>query len=214
MGIRVRAAVAAALLAALSWGLVPTAHAVPSVATTQVRAVSPVDDTNQLAAGFTINHRYGNASCESGSPTVGKAYECFTPQSSEGIYAACWVEADPHFVLCLDKPWQHKVVRLHVTRGFGDSTGFVKAKRPWGLRLANGYRCLVILGPVHVTHGKPVNYYCNHSRALAGRISKRHDAWTVRTYRKVRRPGRPTEFRATGTRQIAIAWNGGPSQHD
>lgn len=202
------------LSCALIAGLMTTAQAAPSVATTQQRTVSPVDDADQLAAGYRIAHNYGNASCESGSPTVGKAYECFTPQSSEGIYYSCWVQANQHFVLCLDKPWQHKVVRLHVTRGYGDSSGFSKVQRPWGLRLANGLRCLVILGPVHVTHGNPVNYYCNHRRALAGKINQRRGTWTVKTFRKVRHPGRPIEFRSTGVRAVAVAWNGGPSQRD
>lgn len=201
-------------LSVLVGGLVTSAQAAASRVATQQRTVSPVDDGNQLAAGYRIAHNYGNASCESGSPTVGKAYECFTPQSSEGIYYSCWVQANQNFVLCLDKPWQHKVVRLHVTRGYGDSSGFDKVQRPWGVRLANGYRCLVILGPVHTTHGQPVNYYCNHNRALAGKINERHRVWMVRTFREVHHPGRPTEFRSTGSRAIAVAWAGGPSQHD
>lgn len=209
-----RVSAAATVLATMLAGSPISGVTAAPVTATTVHAVRPVDGSGALAAGFTIHRRYGDASCESGSPTVGKAYQCFTPRSPDAIYNACWVQADRHFVLCLVKPWEHRIVRLHVTRGFGDSSGFLTVKRPWGLRLANGNRCLVILGPVHVVHGHQVNYYCNHKVAIAGAINERHKVWTVNVFRKVNHRGRPTEFRRVGRQQVDVAWNGAPSLHD
>jgi hypothetical protein len=181
---------------------------------TSVRAITPVDGTGGLAAGYVIAHRYGNANCESGSPTVGKAYQCFTPASPVGIYDACWVQANHHFVLCLVKPWQRKVARLHVTRGYGDSSGFLTVHKPWGVRTGSRVRCLIILGPVHTIHGKPRTYLCNKKIVLAGKVTHHGDVWTAHEYRKVRHRGRPTSYPSLGKHTAAVVWFGQPSVKD
>jgi hypothetical protein len=182
--------------------------------TTAVAAISPVDANGRLSPGYRITHHYGNANCESGSPTVGKAYQCFTPASPAGIYDSCWVQADHHYVVCVIKPWQHRVARLHVTRGYGDSSGFLTVHRPWGVRIGTGTRCLVILGPVHTIHGKRRTYLCNHKIVLAGPVSQHGDAWTVLEYRKVHHRGRPASYRRIGVRTAAVVWFGKPSTKD
>lgn len=212
-----RAAVAVSLLGAVAVadiGHAAATPAAPAAAATVARPVSPVDATGHLAPGYDIRHRYAAASCESGSPTTGSAYQCFSPQSPDPLYTSCWVTVAADRVDCLVAPWQHKVVRLQVTRGYDDSAGFETVGRPWGVRLARGERCLVILGPVHVVRGKPVNYYCNHKLALAGRIDHHRSAWRVSVFRKMHQRGRPTTYRPLGRHRIAVAWSGQPSRHD
>jgi len=181
---------------------------------TTVRTITPVTATGTLAPGYTIARHYGNANCASGSPTVGKAYQCFTPASPVGIYDACWVQANHHYVLCIEKPWQRKVTRLHVTRGYGDSSGFMTVHRPWGARLGSRIRCLVILGPVHAIHGKPRRYLCNHKIVLAGKITRRGTSWRAAEYRKIRHRGHRTTYRSLGRHPAAVVWFGKASVKD
>jgi hypothetical protein len=194
---------------AATTSLVPTT---PDAATVVAR-ISPVDSDGALAAGYTIKHRYGDANCESGSPTVGKAYQCFTPKAPQGIFDSCWVAANQHFVVCLTQPWQHKVARLHVTRGFGDSSGFLKVHKPWGMRVGAGLRCRVILDPTDTTRGQYVDYACNHKTALAGPI-RRGSTWAVHAYRKVHHGGHHLTYRSLGMQPVVTAWFGLPSQKD
>lgn len=186
-----------------------TTAASPATVVTHVR---PLDAQGQLAPGFTIHHRFSDANCESGSPTVGKAYECFTPQSSQGVFDSCWVQADVHYVVCLNRPWQHQVVRLHVTRGYGEGPGFHSVHLPWGVRLADRTRCQVILAPSDTTRGHRVDYNCNHKTVLAGRIRRHGATWHAHAYRKVHHGGHQLSYQPLGVQPIAIAWFGKPSR--
>lgn len=211
-----RAAVAVAVtMTATCAALLPATSPVDAAryapAATTITSVGPVNAARQLAPGYEIRRRYGDASCERGSPTVGAAYSCFTPRSSAGVYDACWVQADKTHVLCMTKPWVPVVARLHVTGGYDDSSRFTTVKRPWGLRLRDGKRCLVILGPVHVTQGRTVRYRCSHRVVLAGSIDRRPKTWTINGYRKVH--GRYA-YRRLGAQPIAVAWKGKPSSTD
>jgi hypothetical protein len=183
-----------------------------STPTTDVVHLSPVDAQGALAPGFTIRHRFGDANCSSGSPTVGKAYECFTPQSGQGVFDSCWVQADHHFVLCLVEPWQHKVARLHVTRGYGKGPGFHQVHLPWGVRIGNRIHCGVILAPTDTTRGHYVDYSCNHKEVLAGPINRHGATWRAHAYRKVHHGGHRLAYKSLGVRPIATAWFGKASQ--
>jgi len=189
-----------------------TVAASPSAPATSVVRLSPVDAQGALATGFTIHHRFSNANCESGSPTVGKAYECFTPQSGQGVYHSCWVQTDHHFVICLVEPWQHKVDRLHVTRGYGKGPGFHRIHLPWGVRIGNRIRCLVIVDPTDTTRGHRVDYGCNHKDVLAGPIRRRGATWHAHVYRRVHHGGNRLTYKSLGVKPIAVAWFGKPSQ--
>lgn len=196
-----------------STGVALAGPAGPAASTpTDVRTVGPLDADNRLAHGYRIAHRYGNANCESGSPTVGKAYQCFTPDAPQGIFNSCWVQADKSFVVCLVRPWQLKVARLHVTRGYGDSSGFLHVHEPWGVRLARGERCLVILGPVHSAGGRRINYSCRHKIVLAGQIHRHAATWRARAYRTVHHGNHVVTYRSLGTLPLSVAWSGKPSQ--
>jgi hypothetical protein len=189
----------------------PAFATAPSAPATSVVHLSPVDAQGALAPGFTIRHRFGDANCESGSPTVGKAYECFTPQSGQGVFDSCWVQADHHFVLCLVEPWLHRVARLHVTRGYGKGPGFHRVHLPWGVRIGHRIRCQVILAPTDTTRGHRVDYGCNHKEVLAGRIH-RGTTWQAHAYRKVHHGGHHLTYKSLGVHPIAVAWFGKPSQ--
>jgi hypothetical protein len=208
--------VSAALVAAATAaaGTSPATAAGSAKSPTDVRTVSPLDTSNRLAPGYRITRRYTDANCEIGSPTVGKAYQCFTPQAPQGIFDACWVQADKKFVVCLVRPWQHNVARLHVTRGYGDSGGFLTVHEPWGVRLASGPRCLVILGPVHSAGGRRITYGCSHKIVLAGHILHHSSTWRARAYRTVHHGGHVVTYRSLGTLPLSVALSGKPSQKD
>jgi hypothetical protein len=106
----------------------------------------------------------------------------------------------------------HRVERLHVTRGYGDSTGFLTVHRPWGVRLRSGPKCLLILGPVHSTRGHRINYGCNHRTVLAGPIRHHAAVWRARAYRKVHHGDHRITYTALGVQPLSIAWSGKPSQ--
>jgi hypothetical protein len=188
----------------------PAGTATPT-SPTSVRAISPLDSQGRLAPAYRIRHRYGNANCESGSPTVGKAYQCFTPQAPQGIFDSCWVQATPGLVVCLIKPWMHDAVQLHVTRGFDNTPGFLHVHTPWGLRIATNARCLVDLGSVHSADGHPITYRCNHKIVLTGTIDRKSKAWRIQAYRRIAHKGKPLRFESLGREPIAVAWSGKPS---
>lgn len=204
----------ASMLAAFAVGLA-LAVAVPASAApaTSVVHLRPVDAQGRLTTGFTVGHQFTDANCQSGSPTVGNAYECVTPQSGQGVYHSCWVQTDHSYVVCLVKPWQHRVVRLHVTRGYDDSTGFETVHRPWGLQLGATLRCLVILGPTDTTRGRTVRYACNHKTVLAGPIH-RGSTWHAHAYRKIHHGGHHLTYRSRRIMPIATAWFGKSSPRD
>jgi hypothetical protein len=181
-------------------------------APTSVRAVRPLDAQGHLDPAYRVKHRYGNANCESGSPTTGKAYQCFTPQAPQGIFDSCWVQASPGLVACLVKPWMHDVVQLHVTRGFDNAPGFLHVHAPWGLRIATNTRCLVDLGSVHSANGHPITYRCNHKTVLTGAIDRHGATWRILGYRRIAQKGKPLRFVSLGREPIAVAWSGKPSR--
>jgi hypothetical protein len=187
--------------------------AVRSVGPTHVDAVRPVTADGSLAAGDSVHRRYGGASCQSGSATIGHAYRCVTPSSPHGVYDPCWVTSQRHVVVCLVKPWLHTVVRLRVTGGYDDSAGFERVQLPWGARIGAS-RCLVILGPVHTIHGRTRNYLCTHRMVLAGRFRHPGRVWRIHAYRRRHRHGHGPRYRSLGVRPAATVWFGQPSRHD
>jgi hypothetical protein len=211
IGMLVAVAIAAATLSPTSSP--PTAIDLSAPpAPTAVRMVSPLDGQGHLAPTYQNRHHYGDANCESGSPTTGKAYECSTPEAPQGIFESCWVEANPALVACLVKPWMHDVVQLRVSRGFDNSAGFSTVHRPWGVRLGPATRCLVVLGSVHSAAGHPITYRCNHKTVLTGAIDRRAATWRVRAYRRIAHKGKPLRFQPLGREALAVAWFGKPSQ--
>jgi hypothetical protein len=204
-------AIAAATLSPAG-SLASAAETSTPVSPTSVRTISPLDPQGHPAPAYRVTHRYGNANCESGSPATGTAYECFTPEAPQGIFEACWVDANPAFVTCLDKPWQRDVVRLRVTRDYDNTAGFPRVHRPWGVRLGSDTRCLVDLGSVHSADGHPISYRCNHKTILTGPVDRHGHTWRVTAYRRIAHKGHPLRFRSLGREPVAVAWLGKPSR--
>lgn len=179
---------------------------------TVVVAESPVDAQGDLQPGFHVTHRYGEASCNSGSELTGTAYRCFTAQSRQGVYDPCWVTAHDDVVVCQDRPWTRSLVQLRVTRGYGDSAGFSHVGQPWGLGLASGPRCLRVVGATGTMHGHPITYTCNKHTILTNRPDRGASRWRVRAYRLVGH-GRHRHWRSLGRQPITTAWRGAPSRN-
>lgn len=172
---------------------------------------SPVDAQGQLQPGFHVDHRYGAASCNSGSELTGTAYRCFTSQSRQSIYDPCWVTANDTVVVCQDRPWEHSLVQLRVTHGYDDSAGFSHVSQPWGIQLARGPRCLHIVGATETLYGHPITYNCTKRTALTNRPDRTHSQWRIRAYRLVGH-GSHRHWRSLGRQPIATAWRGAPSR--
>jgi hypothetical protein len=203
-------------LCALSTGVVMTAPAeaapTASPAATQVRSIAPVEANGQLAATYTVKHQYAGANCVSGSPTTGTSYECFSSRSSQGVFDSCWVQANPHYASCLDHPWSHDVIRLHVTGGYDNRSGFARVTAPWGLRLGASTRCLVDLGGIRTVDGHARTYTCNHHVVLTGTVRRTASAWRIRAYRRVKHKHAASTYTSLGLTAVSVSWKGRPSR--
>jgi hypothetical protein len=180
------------------------AHA---AAATQVVRLRPVDAHGHLRAGYTITHRHGRAHCVLGSEAIGAAYRCF---AGDAIFDPCWVQAgaDHSHVICLGLPWTHDVFRVHVTRGYDNSVPATRAHYPWGLRLTRGTRCARVQGATGRVHGRPVTYFCPHSKLmLLGEPNRSKPQWTIRTAR----PTHDGLDQPSGRKAISKAFFGRPS---
>jgi hypothetical protein len=185
----------------------PRSGAAHAVTKTRVVRVRPVDATGHLRAGYTITHRHGGASCQLGSEATGTAYRCF---AGNEILDPCWVQAGKNrsHVICLLLPWSHQVSRLHVTKGYDNQGPASPAHRPWGLRLTNGTRCAGVQGASGTVHGRPITFFCLHSRLmLLGEANRSRPLWRIHTARSTHHG----LDKPSGRRAIATAYFGLPS---
>jgi hypothetical protein len=142
----------------------PADGTVTTARTDQVH-VRPVDAAGHLRTGYHVTHHHGRAHCLLGGIAVRTAYRCFA--GNDRIYDPCWLQAGgTHHVLCLRDPWRHDVVRLHVTRGFVGGYGEVLPKHPWGIRLADGTRCIGSQGAAGAVDGLGISYLCLDGRTV------------------------------------------------
>jgi hypothetical protein len=194
-------------------GLLAAVLITPSPPTAIVR-VSPVDADGMLKPGYTVAHHYGDARCQRGSATTGSAYRCYTPQSSAGVYDPCWLTETDDNVVCMTRPWKHRVVGLAVTGGYDDTDPFRASAAPWGVQLASGNHCLFQPGSVHSINGRPLRYYCHHHLVLAGSFDRSHQQWRVRSYRDTTPHAADASYRWHGFARVATAWFGVQSRQD
>jgi hypothetical protein len=162
----------------------PTAGASGAVASSIARTatlhVAPVGHRGHLRSGYRVVDRVGGASCIYGSEPVGHAYRCFGGDS--GVYDPCWVQntRKPN-VLCLGTPWLHRVVQLHVTRGFNDSAGTIGSRfGPWAMRTVSDHRCYFSQGATGTVNGFRLNYGCGGKITLVGDVDKSQPVWRIR----------------------------------
>jgi hypothetical protein len=209
-------ALAAVCLSVLGTPAAGRAGATPSrpaaAAATAVRTIDPLDRAGHLTARYTVDHHYPDANCVAGSPTTGTAYECFAAQSPQGVFDTCWVQASPGYVTCLPNPWTTHAVRLHVTGGYDDGSGFRRVAAPWGVRLKRSIRCLVDLGSVKSADGHPITYRCTRHIVLTGAVMRSAATWRVRAYRRVAHRGHATTFTALGHQPVSVGWRGRASR--
>ncbi len=188
------------------------ATAVPDVpasdtTATKVLYVAPVNRSGHPLADVRIIIDV-RGTCEPGSDSVpGPVYRCFDAGNS--ILDPCWADrGHAGSVLCMEEPWSQSVVELD-TRRLPTSTQLVprSLSYPWGVKLANGEKCLAAQGAHDEYRGRVVDYSCGHRfhLVLLRGIDQSHEPWTydsaVWTGAKYI-PG-PTET-------VRIAWYGGP----
>ncbi|HEY7078016.1 MAG TPA: hypothetical protein VH418_21710 [Solirubrobacteraceae bacterium] len=188
-------AAAAAVAAALP------ATAALAAAPTRVARVSPFTRSGQVRPGLrVVTTKPGT--CLPSSEAVPGAFRCFS--DSNAVLDPCWKHG-AHAVLCLPSPWARAATRMHV-RGRLGRPAKGTAALPWGLRLRDGERCLLLQGASDVLRGRRINYACTRTRFLAGRPDRRRAVWRIRGARMT-----PAgHFVAAGTARIAIVYFGRP----
>jgi hypothetical protein len=201
----------AAILAAALTGCgssVPSAVSIagPAAAHTQRVYVSPVTSAGAPVEGYRVTSRASDGSCEPGSEAIGEGYRC---SAGNYLYDPCWAEkAATPTVLCLAEPWLRTVAEIRLNSAVPalarEDGGSVE---PWGLRLADGNRCLLAQGAHTAFDGTVLDYYCGSGLALLRGLNRTRTTWTARAV--VDRRGKlsrgPTE-------KIKIAWYGSPER--
>jgi hypothetical protein len=187
----------------------PTAR---SVAATEVRPITPLEANGHLAARYTVAHEYAGANCVSGSPTTGTSYECFSSRSPQGVFESCWAQASPDYAICLENPWTHHAIRLHVTGGYDDREGFTRVSIPWGPRLGASIRCLVDPGEVRTADGHAVTYKCTGHIVLVGSPRRTAPTWRINAYRRIKHHHAATTYTPLGSKPVTVSWKGQPSR--
>jgi hypothetical protein len=162
---------------------------------TWVHYVSPTDASGGLKRGYhvTATHR---GYCWTVSEQNPGLFRCFWRNQ---IQDPCWAESGHVTVVCLDRPWSHRLMRLHLTRRLPkpmpDRSGL------WGLTMASGRNCQFAAGTRSWFHGHPVNYLCPRRWVLLGFPDRRDSTWRIRTARRVH-----GHFGARGRRPLTDAW--------
>jgi hypothetical protein len=183
-----RSIVRALAVVALALGLgssalpVHASYAAPSAtpAATQRVDVRPVTATGHLRTGYTVVHRFGGTQCLASSIAVAKAYRCFAGNNE--IFDPCWVQdtAAPN-VICLPRPWSHRVVQLHVTKGYDGTASGGSRQWAWGFRLADGVRCTGVQGATSEVDGYRISFGCDDGKTvLLAAPDKSSSLWTIR----------------------------------
>ena len=195
-------ALGAASLVAV-WG----ATAVASTAT-KVIYVAPVNSAGQPLAGLGVAAAV-QGHCEPGSDSVpGPVYRCF---SGNKVIDPCWADsALPGSVLCMQRPWERTVLRLDTEQPLEPSSEPVPRGLgfPWGVKLANGERCVAAQGAHDQFRGRVVDYGCGTRFHLV----------LLRGMHKAREPWSFDSAIWTGSRYVPgpretvrTAWYGGPA---
>lgn len=111
------------------------------------------------------------------------AWRCFT---SRLIYDPCFQPPRAaEAVVCDLTPWDRIGVRVQLRSALPwpeslSRTGWLE-KPPWAVELADGTRCLLILGGAgrEMVGGEPVNYFCAPAGGLWGEPDSSTDPWTA-----------------------------------
>jgi hypothetical protein len=185
---------------------VPLATA--GVAATEVRTVSPVDDSRQLQEGYRVVRTLGHATCQHGSYLTGVADRCSTPATRHGVLDPCWPTATATTFICQHMPWQHEVVEVHAAGPAAGGPGHRRQSLPWGMRVGNKVRCLLDPGSVRRLDGHQLLFHCSHHRDVFGPLRHGSAHWKAHVYRTGART--KSGYRGLGWKTVHLAWYGAP----
>jgi hypothetical protein len=174
---------------------------------TSLRTVSPLSASGAVKPSYQVTKHLGHGTCQAGSYQVGQAFRCSTPEASAVLLDPCWpLTASPTMMVCQAKPWQHKVVELHVTGSASGGPGFHSVSLPWGMRIGSDVRCLRDVGAVFRINGELLLYHCTHHRDIFGPLADSAATWTAHVYRN--NAPTSTGYASVGREHVAIAWRG------
>jgi hypothetical protein len=192
------------------FSLSPAAATAPTV----VRTVGPLDASGGLKASYQVTRRLGHGTCQLGSFQTGSAYRCASPQAGSVLLDPCWpLVSETSTMVCQEKPWQPKVIELHVTGTAAGGPSSHPAALPWGLempglRVGENVRCLRDVGAVLRVDGNLLAYHCSHHRDVIGPIKSSGTTWQAHVYRSGAHTA--TGEKSIGWRSVKIAWQGAP----
>ena len=166
-----------------------------TLAATQVHHVSPVTKLRELKPDYRVT-AVGRGYCWTSSFLHPELYRCFL---GNYIQDPCWSEAGRQTVICLTRPWSHRVTRLRLTRRLPSSNPGKGAI--WGLTMLSGNNCQFASGAGVLFHGERVNYFCRRRWALVGDPNTDRPVWHIQTVRRVHR-----HFEGRGSRALTDAW--------
>ena len=180
------AGVAVTLLTATGATSAASPAKVGRISRTQLFNVRPVTAKSVLKPGYKVAKTLTGATCNPGSNVIERAYRCF---AGNGVYDPCWAWNEQHraaldAVLCLAYPWSRNAVALRVPNGLAATTGPRTPDKgdPWGLRLANGSKCIASQFSSPAPNGRYVSYECEGpSLVVVGDFDTRRPLWLVRT---------------------------------
>ena len=175
---------------------------------TKVIYVAPVNRSGQPVPGLRIFLDV-RGHCEPGSDSVpGPTYRCFEANS---ILDPCWADrAQAGSVLCMEEPWSETVVQLDTGHRLPASNYPVPKSLgyPWGVKLANGEKCLAAQGAHDMFRGRVVDYSCGHRfhLVLLRGMHQSHEPWSFDSaiWTGQRYVAGPRET-------VKVAWYGGPA---
>lgn len=173
-----------------------------------MRTVSPVDASGQLKAGYEVVRHLGHATCQTGSYMTGVADRCATAASGAVVLDPCWPMAAPNTFVCQAKPWDRKVIQLHVRQPVSRGAGARHQALPWGMRIAARVRCLLDPGSVRRLYGHALLYHCSRHRDVFGPLRDSGEHWTAHLYRTG--AYNASGYKSLGWQWVSVAWYGGP----
>jgi hypothetical protein len=160
---------------------------------TEVRRVRPLTDDGRLKPRYQVAET-GRGRCFWASVASQQrgAYRCM---EGNEIYDPCFA-ASRHRVFCLDTPWARRVIELRVG-GLPRSRkeGVRRLRRPWGMRLSDGRRCVIGTGTANYVGDTPVRYHCGRGYSTEPRTEPRR--WRVKVA--------PKNLDRLRSRRVAVA---------
>jgi hypothetical protein len=193
-----------------------TKAATNQVTSTTTQLVDPVTATG-IGPGFhVVQRRHGD--CWTGSEAVDGTHRCmYGVGRAEEIADPCWADPGGHQdrdVVCPVNPWSKRLILIrskHRVRHIRSHP--TQPAVPWGLTLANGWRCTLFEGAHDSFRGRVVDWSCGFVRAghyhyqggVLRHLDRKQQPWTcaLAIYHRHR-----NHYTSGGTVEITKAWYG------